>query len=174
MARDRSRDGTAAGRRIARRHERGYTLVELMLVVFIVAVMAGVAGVASGASESQHLDMAEIQIRDALAWAQSQARSNRVAVAVVFDPGNDRFTLVDASGAVLPDPLTRSEYLVSFHRPNQPRLVDVVAADFGACGRAVIFDAQGVPMTGGSITLASSPDTRVLTVDAATGSITSS
>ena len=153
---------------------RGYTLVELLVMVVVLAILSSIAGVASGASGPQQLDMAELQIRDALGWAQSQARSGRSPVAVVFDPDHDRFALVDADGALLPDPITHSGYLVSFHRPNQPRLVDLLTASFGAAGRAAIFDAQGVPMTGGAITMTALGHTRVLTVDPATGSLSSS
>jgi prepilin-type N-terminal cleavage/methylation domain-containing protein len=152
----------------------GYTLLELLLVVCIVALLTGIAGIASGASDTQHLDMAEVQILDALAWAQAQARSNRAPVAVVFDLTRDRFALVDEHGALLTDPLTRAGYLVSFQHPNQPRLVDIVAASFGTAGLAVIFDAQGVPLTGGAIILEAGPHRRVLAVDAATGAVSSS
>ena len=152
----------------------GYTLVELLVTVIVLAILSSIAGLAAGVSGAQHLDMAELQLRDALGWAQSQARSNRAPVAVVFDPDHDRFALVDAAGVMLPDPLTRDVYLVSFHRPNQPQLVDLVAAGFGAAGQAVIFDAQGVPMTGGTVTLTARGTTRVLTVDPATGAISSS
>jgi len=156
------------------RGSTGHTLVELLVMVVVLAILSSIAGVAAGVSGTQHLDMAEVQLRDALGWAQSQARSNRSPVAVVFDPDHDRFALVDADGVMLPDPLTRDAYLVSFHRPNQPRLVDLVAVQFGAAGKAAIFDAQGVPMTGGTVTLTARGTTRVLSIDPATGAITSS
>ncbi|HZL99324.1 MAG TPA: hypothetical protein VFD43_03640, partial [Planctomycetota bacterium] len=145
--------------------------LELLVVVAILGILSGIAGVASGVSGEQQLDMAELQIRDALAWAQAQARSNRSAAAVVFDAGQDRFALVDADGAALSDPVTQSAYVVSFRRPNQPRLVDLLDAAFGAAGRAAIFDAQGLPLTGGTITLQALGTTRTLTLDPATGAL---
>ena len=164
MARDASRRRSAAG----------HTLLELLVVLALIGILSGIAGVASGVSGAQHLDMAEVQIRDALEWARAQAHSNRAPVGVVFDPVEDRFALVDATGAELLDPLTHSGYEVSFHRPNQPRLVDMLSANFGAGGHALIFDAQGVPMTGGTIRLQARGVSRVLTVDAATGALSSS
>jgi prepilin-type N-terminal cleavage/methylation domain-containing protein len=164
MARDASRRRSAAG----------HTLLELLVVLAIIGILSGIAGVASGVSGAQHLDMAEVQIRDAIEWAQAQAHSNRSPVGVVFDPAEDRFAIVDASGVVLPDPLTHAGYEVSFHRPNQPRLVHMLSANFGAGGHALIFDAQGAPMTGGTIRLQARGVSRVLTVDAATGSLSSS
>ena len=157
-----------------RRREAGHTLLEMLVVLAIIGILSGIAGVASGVSGAQHLDMAEVQIRDAVEWAQAQAHSNRRPVAVVFDTVLDRFALVDDTGAELPDPLTHASYEVSFRRPNQPRLVHMLSADFGAAGHALIFDAQGSPMTGGTIRLQARGNSRVLTVDAATGALSSS
>ena len=47
----------------------------------------------------------------------------------------------------------------------------VTAADFGTAGTAALFDSQGVPVTGGQLTLASRGRTRTLLLDAATGAI---
>jgi type II secretion system protein H len=150
-----------------------FTLIELLVVVALVALVSGVAALSVGTADEQHLDMAVVQIGDALQWAQAQARSGRQPVAVVFDTTGDRLAVVDRNGSILPDPLTRAGYVVRFRYPNQPQLVSIAAADFGACGRAVIFDAQGVPLAGGTVTLAVASGSRTLSVDPATGSVCS-
>jgi hypothetical protein len=146
----------------------------MLMVIFLVALLAGVASVSVGDGVEHQLEMADVQVRDALAWAQTLARSSRTPVGVVFDPAGERFAVVDQDGAQLPDPLTRRGYEIAFLRPNQPRRVDLAGADFGACGQAAVFDAQGVPLTGGTVTLQAGGRTRVLTVDAATGFVSSS
>jgi hypothetical protein len=52
--------------------------------------------------------------------------------------------------------------------------VDVQGASFGDTGSAVVFDPQGVPMAGGTVTVGRGPNTRQITVDGATGRISSS
>jgi prepilin-type N-terminal cleavage/methylation domain-containing protein len=155
-------------------HAAGFTLIELLMVIFLVALLAGVAAVSLGYGNEDHLAMADVQVRDAIAWAQTLARSNRMPVGVVFDPGGERFAVVDQNGAQVSDPLTRRGYEVAFPRPNQPRRVDLHAADFGSCGAAVIFDAQGIPLTGGTVILQAGGRTRTLTVDGATGFVATS
>jgi prepilin-type N-terminal cleavage/methylation domain-containing protein len=151
----------------------GFTLVELLVVVFLVALLAGLASVSVGDDAQGQLELADLQVRDAIAWAQTLARSSRAPMGVVFEPGGDRLAVVDETGTQVTDPLTRRGYEVDFSRPNEPRRVSIQAADFGACGTALIFDAQGWPLAGGTLTLAAGGGLRTLTVDGATGRVES-
>ncbi len=150
---------------------RGFTLVELLVVVAIMAVLALVALPAAGAGYEQRLDLVELQVRDALGRAQALARSTRSTHGVVFDTRTECFAVVDGSGEAVTDPLTRGDYVIDFDRPDQPRAIDLTVADFGATGKAAVFDGQGLPVDGGEIVVACHGVTRTLALDAATGQV---
>ena len=118
-----------------------------------------------------HLDMAEIQLRDACEWARRLAASQRRAHGVVFDVANERFAVVQEDGEEAVDPLTRKEYIVSFLGPNQSQGVDLLTADFGSTGSVAVFDANGIPYEGGTVQLKYQNTTRVLAIDPVTGKL---
>ena len=156
------------------RSDSGFTLFELLVVLAIMAIMAVIAMPASGASYDQRLDLVEMQITDAFGRAQALARSTRTPYGVVFDVASERFAVVDAEGEAVTDPLTRSDYIVGFDRPDQPKGIDLFTAAFGANGAAAIFDGQGLPVNGGAVVVKCHDSTRTLTLDQATGQIASS
>jgi len=151
---------------------RGFTLIEMLVVVAIMAILVGLAGVpASADSGAAGLDLAEVQLKDAFITAQTLAYSLGVPHGVVFDPSTERFAVVAQDGEAASDPLTHGDYMVDFTRVEQPKGVTVESATFGATGHAGIFDGQGVPVTGGSITLKKAGITRTLVLDPATGKL---
>ena len=152
---------------------RAFTLIELLVVVSIMGLMAMLAVPMAATTYADRLDLAELQVRDAVQRAQSLARSTRTPHGVVFDWRSERFAVVDSQGLAVIDPLTRSSYVVDFRRPDQPRGLDIHSADFGSSGTAVVFDGDGLPITGGSVEVRCKGSVRLLTIDAATGQISS-
>ncbi len=156
----------------SRRARRGFTMVELLVVAMIVAVLAGVAIIpASVDSPEAALDLAELQVQDAFAMARTMAYSLGVPHGVVFDPATERFAVVSQDGQAVQDPLTHGDYEIDFRHIEQPRGVSVLSASFGVTGAAGIMDGQGVPVAGGSVTLAKGGVTRTLVLDPATGKV---
>jgi prepilin-type N-terminal cleavage/methylation domain-containing protein len=152
----------------------GFTLIELLVVMVILAIMALVAMPASGSGYDQRLDIVEMQITDAINRASALARSTRVPHGVVFDVHGERFAVVDGTGAAVTDPLTKSSYIVDFLRPDQPHGINISSAAFGENGTAAVFDGQGLPVKGGAVVVSCHGATRTLTLDQATGNVTSS
>lgn len=155
------------------RRQRGVTLLELLVVVALVAFMAAIAGIPVGQTEEQALELGQVQVEDALAGARSRAMSLRAPVGVAFDVVGDRFAVVDSDGTAIDHPLTHKPWIVTFAAPAQPNNLGIAAASFGATGTAIVYDGQGLPMAGGSVTLSAGTSTRVVTVSAATGLVTS-
>lgn len=75
------------------------------------------------------------------------------------------------SGTPIFDPLTKRQHVIDFNHPNQPIYIGIDSASFGTSGTAVIFDAQGAPLDGGTIVISHSGRTRTLTVDPSTGKL---
>lgn len=154
-----------------RRTQRGFTLLELLVTVVVLGIMAGVATMSAADGSQQRLELAVMQVEDTVERARALAISNRLAHGVVFDVNNDRLTIIDAEGNQAIDPLTQQPYLVEFNSTGQPQGIDIKAASFGDAESTALFDAQGVPVEGGTVRLESGKRVATLTLDPATGRI---
>jgi prepilin-type N-terminal cleavage/methylation domain-containing protein len=154
------------------RAARGFSLIELLVAVAIIAVLSAVAAFPSSVdSATADLDLAEVQVRDAFATAQTIAYSLGEPCGVSFDTAHERFAVVRFNGDAAKDPLTHGDYEIDFRQIEQPRGVGISSAAFGATGGAGIFDGQGVPVSGGTVVLVKGDLVRTLTLDAATGKL---
>lgn len=157
--------------RTPRASSRGFTLIELLVVVVLLALVASMATVASTDDDTLALDMAAMQITDAVERAHALALSTRTAHAVTFDVTNDRFAVVDEFGALLDHPVSKKPWLVDFVSPEQPQRIDLVSASFGDAGEAIMFDAAGEGVESGTLELGRGDVTVTLSFNAATGRI---
>jgi prepilin-type N-terminal cleavage/methylation domain-containing protein len=153
------------------RGQRGYTLVEMLMVTALVGLLASTAAMASGGQGESRLNLLQTQIEDAMEYAQSRARSTRTVHGVVFDTEGERFGVIDETGALVEDPLARRDYLVDLHAPNQPHNLDLLSVDFGSADSVLLFDADGLPLTAGQVDLRCGDADRTLLLDEATGKL---
>jgi len=144
------------------------TLVELVVVIAILGGLTTVVGVNLGAGDAHRLELVEQQIRLAAKRARDLAAMTHAPHGVLFDVARDRLGIVDQHGALVTDPTSAGAWVVDT-REGRFGSVDITAADFGSARKAAIFDAQGVPLAGGSVSLRSGDMLRVLELDPATG-----
>ncbi len=147
----------------------GLTLIEVLVVVAVLAMLSSMAMVSSGEGDEYALELASTQIVDTVDRARTLSRSSRRAHGVAFDVERDRFALVDESGLPVTDVLTKRPFILDFISPGQPRGVDITVADFGSASTTALFDADGIPVAAGSLTLVRGKAARVIRLDAATG-----
>lgn len=152
----------------------GFTLVEMMVVAILMGVMANMASSAWAESASYRLNLVQTEITDAVEYAKALASSSREAHGVVFDPGTERLCVVDESGDVVEDTLTKTDYIIDFLDPQYPRGIDITSADFGDAGMALIVEPEGAALSGGTVVISFAQASRTLTVDPATATLSGS
>ena len=142
---------------------RGFSLIELVIVVMIIAIMAGIAMPRfSSALARQRVDAAAKRIVVDLALAQQQARTSSASQNVTFNAAAGTYLLV---GMPHPDH-SGLDYEVSL--TDEPYGAIIVSADFNG-DVEIIFDIYGVPDSGGSVVLQVGGHVRTVAVDADTG-----
>lgn len=98
----------------------GFTVVELMVVVFVMAVLAAVAMPAATKDTDRKLDTLQLEMQDAIDHAQSLAYHTGAKYAVKFDVAGQWFAVINEVGVPVQDPLSKGMYIVFLDRPGQP------------------------------------------------------
>jgi len=152
---------------------RAFTLVEILVVVAIMGMAAAIVvphmldGGSFGVQAAARTVMADLLVAQNEAIAQQRNRS------VVFDPVNNRYSLVDENGDVLVNNWRSggaANYVVDFGNDRSFNNVWIELADFGGTS-TVTFDALGGVTTGGEIRLRTGNLRHAVTVAPFTGRV---
>ena len=142
---------------------RGFTLVELLLVVIIIGVAAGIAAPRyAGAIARYRVESAACRIAADLAMAQGAARSSSAGRTVQFDTAQGRYRVVGVASF----DNSAAAYIVDLR--SLPYEVTLESAELGG-NAEVTFDGYGVPDSGGKIVVRAGSFGRAVLLEAATG-----
>ena len=98
----------------ARANQRGFTLIEIVVVLFIMATMAGIALLALGdAGRGDKLKAEATRLHDAMALASEEAQMRGAAIGTNIESSDYRFSVwhVDHWQALEQDPILRAHRL---------------------------------------------------------------
>jgi prepilin-type N-terminal cleavage/methylation domain-containing protein len=173
---------------------RGYTLVELVVVVGLLAVFATVALPSLRPTEDERLDLAASWIAETVRFARAEALRTAGPIYLEINRDTERLLVAQANlsgatvapGTTLVDPIGKQPLDLILSTAPPTAGIDITTVPFtypsGGAQASVVFDAQGLPMrkaggtsqlmTAGDITLARSGRQRIVHVDRLTGRVT--
>jgi len=156
---------------------RGFTIVELIIVVAIIAIAAMIAVPMISSASSVQLRSAANMIAADLEYAKSMAISRQRMYAVVFNEAAESYQIEDAN-EVIDHPVKKGfKYVVDFSNDSRLDKVNIVDADFDTTNE-IKFDYLGSPYNGGgnplnsgTIDLRAGGTTATISVEPITGFI---
>ncbi|MBN1865942.1 prepilin-type N-terminal cleavage/methylation domain-containing protein [Candidatus Sumerlaeota bacterium] len=177
----------------ARRYS-GFTLIEAVIVVTVLAILGLLAiPVMDSALTEARLSAGVDEVTAAVEFAQMSAlgggRSCRVTVDAPTDYLEVEQSTCDADflggGAEIPADEAEAEsyvtaphllrsnglYEVAFANESHLEQVDIVETTLASGGNTIVFDALGIPSTGGGIVLRCGAMEATLNIDASTGKV---
>lgn len=136
--------GVQRGRSMMR---RGFTLIEVMMVVVVAAILFIAAMPDSGAADTQRGQNFAMQLESDIAYAQSLSISNPVDPMVLrVDPTNNTYWIARKSDSSTPvaNERTGAAHIVVTDSNSPFAGVDIIGVDFNG-DDALGFDSVGVP-----------------------------
>lgn len=157
------------------KHQHGFTLLELIVVVVIIGVLAYLAAANFGTSQTDvQLDAAAQQITTDIRYAQQMARTIGMSTRVYFDVSNNRYYLKWENGNYLKNPAGGADFIVELGSGNLSK-VSLTSSSLNY--DRLDFTSSGAPLSGGSVftgavTAVALNNTKVVKVRANTGFLT--
>ena len=143
------------------KRDRGFTFVEVVIVVLILGIMTTLALPAmNDFLRDETINAATDAVGTAVYYARTTAITTGVNHRVSFDTATDSFQVERYTGGTPPDetfeivqnPVTKRDYAMSFDDGPVGQGVDLTFAAFGS-DAYVIFDNLGAPVTTGGVVL---------------------
>ncbi|WP_341328296.1 GspH/FimT family pseudopilin [Methylotuvimicrobium sp. KM2] len=133
-----------------RSHQKGFTLLELLVVVAIVGILAGLAAPSFNTMlERRRLVAATESVLSDLRWARSESIKQNRPVRATFTPGNPWGYSINV------DPVNTNEQIKPvWSNPNFP---DTTLVQTNFAGNMVTFDPVRGTSNNGTISLSSTP-----------------
>jgi prepilin-type N-terminal cleavage/methylation domain-containing protein len=161
---------------------RGFTLIEVMIVMIVIGILSGLAMTSLNGLTTAGQNVAAIRIRTALSHAQLWAMSSGNNTWVAFDVPNERVSVFvedplqpgKANRLPMADPLTRSAMTVQLGTDSGGLLSAAIGAttevEFDNSG--IPYNANGVALTAdgtigvsGGLTIRVTQNTGLITID---------
>jgi prepilin-type N-terminal cleavage/methylation domain-containing protein len=166
------RHGRGGPERDGRDSIRGFTVVELLIVVVILAIAALTAVPMMSSASSMQIRSATSLIMADLEYAKSMAISRGQDYSVRFNVAADSYQIEDQGGTVIQHPVKKGfDYVVSFSNDSRLNRIDVTNVTFSDA--TVTFNCLGSPDSGGTVSLQAGNTTATVTVEPVTGYISS-
>lgn len=168
-----------AGGRASRLARRGYTLIEVLVVVTVLGIAASMVIPSFGGSDGMRVQAAVRTVVSDITFAQSDALAFQSGRAVVFHPGEGKYAVVEVRGSAIDE----STDMIYDQRLQAGRYGNVRIASTslgGADADTLIFDEMGAPVTdaggstpagNGTIVIEGAGDRYTLTVEGYTGRV---
>ena len=145
---------------------RGFSLIELVVVLAVIVVWGAIAVPRFGSAvRHQRLNAAVRRVARDLSDAQRRAYFTSHQVTVRFDTDDNRY---EVEGTPDPDHPGEAYWVYLGEDPYRARLISV---DFGDSALKAKFDAFGMPIDGGLVTIGVGGVTRSVSVDQDSGRI---
>lgn len=156
---------------LLRRYVRGFTIIEILIVVVILAIAAMTAIPMMSSAGSVQVRSVSNMIAADLEYAKSLAITKGQDFTVVFDTGGDSYRIEDQSGSTIAHPVKKGfDYVIDLQDEGLDK-ADIAGADFAGTSE-VTFDYLGSPDNGGTVSVQGGGRTVTISVEAVTGYIT--